>query len=278
MIINIILNGEKATYMSVTIVRRVEGNNHHIELAEENLCGDGLLEIDIAGDNHSILFDKYISISGCLCIYIRDNNSTLTIGSGTTFESAFISIADDDNFINIGSDCMFAKEVRLMASDFHSIIDIGTGRRINNRFGIEVKDHVWIGYGVTILKNNVIGSNSILSAHALVTKSVPPNTIVGGCPAKVVRQGISWCRERIKNTIDSGGIPDMAPDPSQPVTHKKDVFTEMSRCDDLLNQNVPQKAITWFRIRCKRAEDVLKADGPCMLMKRICSKLFSDVK
>lgn len=45
----------------------------------------------------------------------------------------------------------------------------------------------WIGMNVTILKGVTIGKGSIIAAGAVVTKSIPPYTISGGIPAKVIK-------------------------------------------------------------------------------------------
>lgn len=53
---------------------------------------------------------------------------------------------------------------------------------------IVVEDNVWIGGNSTILPGVTIGKNAIVAAGAVVTKSVPANTIVAGNPARVLRQ------------------------------------------------------------------------------------------
>ena len=56
-----------------------------------------------------------------------------------------------------------------------------------NVFGkIEIMDNCFIGMGSMIMPNVVIGPNSIVGAGAVVTKDVPPNTIVAGIPARVI--------------------------------------------------------------------------------------------
>ncbi len=55
------------------------------------------------------------------------------------------------------------------------------------RFGaITIFDNCFIGYGAMLMPNIQIGPNSIVGAGAVVTKNVPPNTIVAGCPAKPI--------------------------------------------------------------------------------------------
>ena len=52
---------------------------------------------------------------------------------------------------------------------------------------IVIKRNAWIGAAATILPGVTIGENSIVAAGAVVTADVPPNTVVGGIPAKFIR-------------------------------------------------------------------------------------------
>lgn len=53
---------------------------------------------------------------------------------------------------------------------------------------IHIKKNAWIGAGATILPGVTIGENAIVAAGAVVSKDVPDNTIVGGIPAKVIKE------------------------------------------------------------------------------------------
>ena len=57
---------------------------------------------------------------------------------------------------------------------------------------IVIEDHVWIGLNVTILKGVRIGTGAVVAAGAVVTADVPPNTLVGGVPAKALKHDITW--------------------------------------------------------------------------------------
>lgn len=52
---------------------------------------------------------------------------------------------------------------------------------------IVVKRNAWVGAGATILPGVTVGENSIVAAGAVVSRDVPPNTVVAGVPARVVK-------------------------------------------------------------------------------------------
>ncbi|WP_085833019.1 CatB-related O-acetyltransferase [Clostridium merdae] len=58
----------------------------------------------------------------------------------------------------------------------------------DNKGDIVLGNDVWIGYEATILSGVHIGDGAIIGARAVVTKDVPPYTIVGGVPAKEIRK------------------------------------------------------------------------------------------
>ena len=93
----------------------------------------------------------------------------------------------------------------------------------DNKGDIVVGNDVWIGYEAVILAGVTIGDGAIIGARAVVTKDVPPYTIVGGVPAKQIRKRFNeetidtllklkwwdWSKERIaKNitAIQSGNV------------------------------------------------------------------------
>ena len=96
----------------------------------------------------------------------------------------------------------------------------------DNRGDIVVGSDVWIGYEAVILSGVTIGDGAIVGARAVVTKDVPPYTIVGGVPAKPIRKRFSeediaqllelrwwdWPREKIAasiNAIQSGNLEEL---------------------------------------------------------------------
>lgn len=85
----------------------------------------------------------------------------------------------------------------------------------DNHGNIEIGNDVWIGYEAVILSGVSIGDGAIIGTRAVVTKDVPPYTIVGGVPAKLIRKRFDdetitkleslrwwdWSEESIKRNI-----------------------------------------------------------------------------
>jgi virginiamycin A acetyltransferase len=80
---------------------------------------------------------------------------------------------------------------------------------------IIIGSDVWIGYEAVILSGVTVGDGAIIGSRAVVTKDVPPYTIVGGVPAKIIRKRFSdetvsqllelkwwdWDKEKIRRNI-----------------------------------------------------------------------------
>lgn len=93
---------------------------------------------------------------------------------------------------------MFAYDIDLRTGDSHSIIDAHTQKRINYAQNIEIGNHVWIASHVSILKGVRISDNSVVATRAVVTKSFEDeNVLIGGTPAKKIKENINWDRQRI---------------------------------------------------------------------------------
>ncbi|HIJ65340.1 MAG TPA: acyltransferase [Candidatus Hydrogenedentes bacterium] len=75
---------------------------------------------------------------------------------------------------------------------------------------IEVLDNCQIGVGAIILPNVTIGPNAIVGAGSIVTKDVPPDTVVAGNPARVISTMDEYERKCIERHIDIPDDPERA--------------------------------------------------------------------
>lgn len=72
---------------------------------------------------------------------------------------------------------------------------------------ITVGDHCWICSGATVCGGVTIGENSIIAAGAVVSRDVPPNSIVAGVPARVLRQIDEKDRIHVWETYEKNALP-----------------------------------------------------------------------
>lgn len=95
---------------------------------------------------------------------------------------------DCDGKITIGSNVSIAHATSLVAAN-HTWNDISNPIKYNpiTKIGITIKDDVWIGCGTRILDGVVINNRSIVAAGAVVNKEVEANSLVGGVPAKIIK-------------------------------------------------------------------------------------------
>ena len=92
--------------------------------------------------------------------------------------------------IKIGRDVMIGEKL-IAISRSHNFTDINIPMREQGwrqDRPIIIEDDVWIGSRVIILPGTIIGRGSIVGAGAVVTRNIPPYTIVAGNPAKVIGQ------------------------------------------------------------------------------------------
>lgn len=108
--------------------------------------------------------------------------SSLRIGDGT-FVNSGVSICAQEE-VCIGARCAIGNYSLIMDTDFH---DVDDHTKPGKCAPVLIEDDVWIGARVTILKGVRIGRGAVVAAGAVVTRDVPPATLAGGIPARVIR-------------------------------------------------------------------------------------------
>ncbi|MFT3688859.1 acyltransferase [Paenirhodobacter sp.] len=130
-------------------------------------------------------------------LYARMSRKNGRIAIG---EAVFIGgarIAANDTTVKIGACGLWSDGILLQGTDSHGIVDLSSMEIINSgSHHITLQKRVWLGRSATVSKNVTIGEGSIVATGAVVSKDVPPACAVGGAPAKVIRQGVSWTHKQ----------------------------------------------------------------------------------
>lgn len=145
-----------------------------------------------------IIFGKHVRLCGWLTIL---SDGIITIGDYTLIGNKTVIQAWQR--VNIGAFTMISPDVWIQDNNSHSIyaqdrlVDM-LGSRDFNDIGIDtteavkkpitIGDHVWIGRRAMIFKGVTIGDRAVVAAGSVVTHNVPPDTIVAGNPARVVKK------------------------------------------------------------------------------------------
>ena len=92
--------------------------------------------------------------------------------------------------VTIGDYVLISWDVNILENNFHTTTDGGIKSAT-----IIIGNRVWIGCRAIILAGVTIGEGSIVAAGSVVTRDVPPGTLVAGNPAKVIRETGPWSME-----------------------------------------------------------------------------------
>ncbi len=152
--------------------------------------------VNNSGDPKNITIGKNSFVMGTL--YITKNGR---INIGDNFYLGQNSMIGSEKNVTIGNCVIISNDVRIYDNNNHPISPKARENMSLNGFSndnwawhhssiapVVIEDNVWIGQFSSILKGVTIGKGSIVATRAVVTKDVPPYSIVAGNPAKVVKQ------------------------------------------------------------------------------------------
>ena len=125
---------------------------------------------------------------------------TLTIGDGSHI-GAYSHITCI-NQLSIGKNCRTGRCVTITDNahgdtTFGSLSTPPQIRPITSKGPVIIDDNVWIGDKATILPGVHIGEGVVVAANSVVTKDVPPYSVVGGNPAKILKQRVITKQESL---------------------------------------------------------------------------------
>ena len=98
------------------------------------------------------------------------------------------SVLDGRGGLQIGDDCLLGFENIILTSTHESSsIDLPIKNQGMYQSPVHIRDDVWTGCRVVVLPGVTIGSRAIIAAGSVVTKDIPPWSVAGGVPARVIR-------------------------------------------------------------------------------------------
>lgn len=172
---------------------QVSGGGNFIQVMPQALLKKA--KIFVHGNNNKIIIRQNAYLEGSV-LHIEDNDCLIEIGEHTFIGPSHMACTEDGNSIKIGKDCMLSSNINIRTGDSHSILD-AEGKRINRGQSVAIGDHVWIGEGAKIMKGVHLQKDTIVASGAIVTHSFPSNVILGGNPAKCIKDGVTWDEKRI---------------------------------------------------------------------------------
>jgi acetyltransferase-like isoleucine patch superfamily enzyme len=115
------------------------------------------------------------------------NRSKVSIADSATVLNAFFNVSS--GIVTVGEGVMFGNNVSILTGR-HDPDKIGTARQAWPESGgdILIKDGAWVASHAVVLGPCVIGEYAVVAAGAVVTHDVPPFTLVGGVPARMIRK------------------------------------------------------------------------------------------
>ena len=128
--------------------------------------------------------------------YIKKHHIFYEIGDNFFFQPRILPA--DPKLIKFHNNVIITSNVTFVNHDvFHTgLNNLGQGNFSYNQGCIEIMDNVFIGCNTTILGNVRIGPNVVIAAGSVITKDIPPNSVVAGVPAKKIGTFTDYVKKR----------------------------------------------------------------------------------
>lgn len=117
----------------------------------------------------------------------RKKNCRIEIGESCWIGNRFVAISEGPG-IFIGENVLVGTRVEIYDTDFHDVCVHDRLVSEAKQAPVKIGNGVWIGNNVTILKGTEIGDHSVVGAGAVCCGKYPANSVIGGVPAKIIRQ------------------------------------------------------------------------------------------
>lgn len=147
----------------------------------------GLGAIEFEGRVNIGVFPSPLFFSTYAYIEARNSTAKVSIGEGTWINNGFTAIAEHTS-ITIGRRVLIGTNVEVFDSNFHGIrVEDRMVSRAEWANPVVIEDDVFLGSNVRVMKGVTIGRGSVIANSSLVVSDVPPGTVAGGNPARIIK-------------------------------------------------------------------------------------------
>ena len=176
-------------------------------------------KINFRGSQNLLEIGERVYVVHRAMFLLHGYRSEIHVGEGTSIQKAVLTAGEFGMRITIGRDCMIAHGVLIGTTDYHTVIERSTGRRVNPAASIYVGNHVWLCDNVRLAKGAAVGDGCVVGVRSpraradwgwsrkawrhgrrdvkAGTRAAAQNAEIVGAPARVVKHDVKWIRGRI---------------------------------------------------------------------------------
>lgn len=173
---------------------QIDGSGNEVHIEADAVVRDCLIKI--IGNGNRIHIGRNCFLAGAE-LWMEDDNGEINIGEDTFIgHHSHLACTEDGHKITIGSDSLVSSYVQVRTGDSHSIMTMG-GERINKAADVCLGKHCWLGQGCKILKGSILAGDNVVGTGSVVSGSFESNCLIAGVPAKILKNDITWRKERV---------------------------------------------------------------------------------
>lgn len=146
----------------------------------------------VGGDGATVFVDAGCELTAGE-LYCGGDSSIVLHGPLVATRCAVVDARNGGSIV-AGPEQLWASDVYVATDDMHRLQDVATGQRLNS-FGASIRlgRHVWLCKDAVVTGHVEIGDGSVVGLRAVVRgQKIPDHVAVGGHPARVLREGVTW--------------------------------------------------------------------------------------